>query len=55
MKAYWSKIIFTGRGQPPNEVSSSAEMKKRIGENTAAIGYIELSMVDASVRVLPTQ
>jgi ABC-type phosphate transport system substrate-binding protein len=52
IKAYWSKIIFTGRGQPPRTVPNSIEMKKRLLENPTAIGYIEDSMVDDSVRVL---
>jgi ABC-type phosphate transport system substrate-binding protein len=52
MKAYWSKIIFTGRGQPPPSVSNDIEMKKRVSENPAAIGYIDRSLVDNSVRVL---
>lgn len=52
IKAYWSKIIFTGRGQPPPSVSNNVEMKKRIGQNPAAIGYIDRSMVDESVRVV---
>jgi len=52
IKAYWSKIIFTGRGQPPPTVSSAAEMKKRISENPAAIGYLDRDMVDDSVRVV---
>ena len=52
IKAYWSKIIFTGRGQPPLSVSNDIEMKKRISENPAAIGYIDRRMVDDSVRVV---
>jgi ABC-type phosphate transport system substrate-binding protein len=52
IKAFWSKIIFTGRGQPPKEVADSIEMKKRISENLAAIGYIDRSLVDDSVRVV---
>jgi ABC-type phosphate transport system substrate-binding protein len=52
MKAYWSKIIFTGRGQPPKAVPNSAEVKKRVTENLTAIGYMDASMVDASVRVV---
>lgn len=52
IKAYWSKIIFTGRGQPPPTVSNTLEMKKRISNNPAAIGYIERNMVDDSVRVV---
>ncbi|MDR6957792.1 ABC-type phosphate transport system substrate-binding protein [Pseudomonas brassicacearum] len=53
LKAHWSKIIFTGRGQPPQAVSSSAEVKKRIAENPDAIGYIDAREVDSSVRALP--
>jgi ABC-type phosphate transport system substrate-binding protein len=52
MKAYWSRIIFTGRGQPPKAVPDSVEMKRLIAENPAAIGYIDSTLVDASVRVL---
>ncbi len=52
LTAHWSKIIFTGRGQPPPVVSNSTEMKRRIAANPGAIGYIEQSMVDASVKVL---
>jgi len=52
MKAYWSKIIFTGRGQPPQEVRSSAELKKRIAQDPAAIGYIDESLLDDTVRVV---
>jgi ABC-type phosphate transport system substrate-binding protein len=52
IKAYWTKIIFTGRGQPPPSVSNDIEVKKRIGENPAAIGYIDRSLVDNTVRVV---
>jgi ABC-type phosphate transport system substrate-binding protein len=52
IKAYWSKIIFTGRGQPPPIASNSVDMKKRVSENPGAIGYIDRSLVDESVRVV---
>jgi ABC-type phosphate transport system substrate-binding protein len=54
LKAHWSKIIFTGRGQPPMEVASGAEVKKYLARNPGAIGYIEATLVDASVRVVLT-
>jgi ABC-type phosphate transport system substrate-binding protein len=54
VKAYWSKIIFTGRGQPPKEVANSNEVKKTIADNPNTIGYIDQSAVDASVRVVST-
>ena len=50
--AYWSKIVFTGRGEPPREVSNDIEMKNRIAANPSAIGYINAELVDGSVRVL---
>ncbi|AUO46429.1 phosphate ABC transporter substrate-binding protein [Pseudomonas ogarae] len=53
LKAHWSKIIFTGRGQPPQAVSSSAEVKKRVAENPDTIGYIDAREVEGSVRALP--
>jgi ABC-type phosphate transport system substrate-binding protein len=52
MKAYWSRIIFTGRGQPPRAVPSSSETKKLVLANTNAIGYIEPNLVDDTLRVV---
>ena len=52
LKAHWSKIIFTGRGQPPREVANGVELKKRLAENPNAIGYIERTLVDGTVKVL---
>jgi ABC-type phosphate transport system substrate-binding protein len=52
IKAYWSKIIFTGRGQPPRSVSNTIEMMKRISADQAAIGYIDKDMMNDSVRVV---
>jgi ABC-type phosphate transport system substrate-binding protein len=52
IKAHWSKIIFTGRGQPPLAVSNGAEVKKLISANQGNIGYIDERMVDSSVKVL---
>jgi ABC-type phosphate transport system substrate-binding protein len=52
IKAYWSKIIFTGRGQPPKTVPNDRDMRQYIAANVAAIGYIDEKMVDDTVRVL---
>jgi hypothetical protein len=52
IKAYWSKIIFTGRGQPPRAVANSLAMKKLIDGNPAAIGYIDAKLLDDTVRVV---
>jgi ABC-type phosphate transport system substrate-binding protein len=54
LKAHWSKIIFTGRGQPPRAASNSSDTKKLLHENPNAISYIEQSEVDATMRVVRT-
>lgn len=52
LKAHWAKIIFTGRGQPPVTVTDDAAVKKRLAADPNAIGYIDSTRVDASVRAL---
>ncbi|MFZ6749410.1 hypothetical protein [Undibacterium sp. Ren11W] len=54
VKAIWSKLVFTGKGTLPKEYASSAEIKKAIAADMNAIGYIEKSSVDASVKVVAT-
>jgi ABC-type phosphate transport system substrate-binding protein len=55
IKAFWSRIIFTGRGQPPPEVANGIEVKKFIAKHPDAIGYIEQKLVDGSVKVVLTK
>lgn len=50
VKAYWTKMIFTGRGKPPRELPDSATVRKEVAANPALIGYIERVALDASVR-----
>lgn len=53
-KAYWSKLAFTGKGIPPKEGANSGDIKKKLSSEAGAIGYIEKSAVDGSVKVLLT-
>jgi ABC-type phosphate transport system substrate-binding protein len=50
LKAYWSKMVFTGRGQPPAEAPDSAAVRRRVADNPDTIGYIDRSALDPSVR-----
>ena len=50
LKAHWSKMVFTGRGQPPREAPDNTAVKRMVADNPAMIGYIERSALDASVR-----
>jgi ABC-type phosphate transport system substrate-binding protein len=52
IKSHWTKIIFTGRGQPPKAVANSTEVRQLLAANSQAISYIERSAVDSSVKIL---
>jgi ABC-type phosphate transport system substrate-binding protein len=52
LKAYWSKMIFTGQAEPPREIADSEKIKKLIANNPHYIGYIDRNSVDASVKVV---
>jgi ABC-type phosphate transport system substrate-binding protein len=52
VKAIWSRLVFSGKGLPPKELGTAADVKRFVATNPNAIGYIEKSAVDASVRVV---
>ncbi len=52
LKAFWSKQVFTGRGQPPEEAGSTAAMKAQVSSTPGGIGYIDDAEVDDTVKVL---
>lgn len=52
IKAYWARILFTGKGQPPQDGGDSAAVKKLVAANPNMVGYIEPALVDGSVRVI---
>ena len=52
LAAYWAKVIFTGDGRPPEMLESDMAVRKTVAKNPNAIGYIDKSAVDKSVRVI---
>jgi len=54
MKAYWSKMIFSGKAIPPVASSNDATVKTWVVNNPKGVGYIDSSAVDDTVKVLLT-
>lgn len=50
LKAHWSKMVFTGRGQPPREAADSSAVRRMVADDPSLIGYIDRTALDASVR-----
>lgn len=51
-KAHWAKLYFTGRAVPPYQGKDEAEVKTMVSSTPGAIGYIERSALDSSVKIL---
>ena len=47
-------MIFTGKGVPPNAVDTDKEMKEMVAKDPGAIGYIDVTSVDDTVKVVLT-
>ncbi len=52
LKAYWSKLLFTGKGRPPEEIGDDAAVKAWVAKNPEGLGYVDGKVVDGSVKVL---
>jgi ABC-type phosphate transport system substrate-binding protein len=52
LKAYWSKLVFTGKGTPPKALSSDAEVISFVSSNPNSIGYVDAASVTGAVKVV---
>lgn len=54
IKAYWSKLVFTGKGTPPKNVGSDGDVVGLVKSNPNIIGYVDESAVTGDVKVIAT-
>ncbi|MEE2733459.1 MAG: phosphate ABC transporter substrate-binding protein [Pseudomonadota bacterium] len=59
LNSYWSRLIFTGRGQPPFAVSGDDEVLEFVASNPNMIGYVDVRSLQsaqnlANIKVLLT-
>jgi len=54
VKAYWSKLIFSGKGKPPNELGSDKDILALVASDPTIISYVDATSVDETVKVIKT-
>ncbi|WP_438862292.1 substrate-binding domain-containing protein [Neptunicella sp.] len=54
LKAYWSKLLFTGKGSPPQNQANDSEVIALVASNPNIIGYVDAAAVNDSVKVVAT-
>ena len=52
LKAYWAKIVFSGKGTPPKPFASDADVIGWVAKTPGALGYVDSGAADDSVKVL---
>jgi ABC-type phosphate transport system substrate-binding protein len=52
VKATWARLVFSGKAQAPRQLPDSAAVKRAVAADPKAVGYIEKSAVDSSVKVV---
>ena len=48
IKAHWSRLIFTGRGQPPRSVADDSAMADTVAASPDALGYLDSTYLDSA-------
>lgn len=51
LKAYWSRIVFSGQGRPPKEVPIN-EARTRIEENPEVLTYLPANQVSQKMKII---
>ena len=54
LNAYWSRLIFTGKGKPPKQYFDDAEVLETVLEEGDSVGYIDSSSIAEGVKVIFT-
>lgn len=54
LKAYWSRLIFTGKGQPPKALFDDDEVLELVSSNPNIVGYVSGGADTSGVKVLLT-
>lgn len=52
IKTAWAKAVFAGRATPPKLLDADRDVKNEVARDKNAVGYVNESSVDASVRVI---
>jgi hypothetical protein len=54
LNAYWSKLVFTGKGTPPEKLDTDQAVIDFVAANADSIGYIDSSKATDKVKVVAT-
>jgi len=54
LRSHWNRLVLSGKGIKPKVLADGAAVKSWVASHAQAIGYIDESLVDDSVKVVLT-
>jgi ABC-type phosphate transport system substrate-binding protein len=54
VKSRWAQLVFTGKGAAPKELAGGEDVVKAVAADPHAIGYVDRSFVNMTVKVIHT-
>lgn len=52
LKRHWSKLMFSGKGQPPQTLDSDEAVRNAVAANPKGLGYIDKNAVNNTIKVI---
>ncbi|WP_416305614.1 phosphate ABC transporter substrate-binding protein [Neptunicella sp. SCSIO 80796] len=52
LKAYWTTLVFTGKGKPPKGLDNPQEIEKRLLQQPGTIAYLNANDVTDNMKVV---
>ncbi len=54
LRSYWTRLIFTGKAQPPKQLKNREDLIQKMQDDSTVISYLPLSEVADEMKVLYT-
>jgi len=52
LSAYWTTLVFSGRGKPPKGLKDLASLLSRLEQTQGAISYLDESQITSNLKVI---
>lgn len=52
LRAYWARLLFTGKDKPPKDGRDDEGVKRLVAENEGTIGFIQASALSKQFKVI---
>ena len=52
VRRYWAKLVFSGRGVPPPELATDADVIKYVTEHAGGVGYVSSASALTGVKIV---